>query len=451
MNIDNIDLGMVHISKIEEGDRARKEYGNLLELIESFKVNSIIQPLAVMRKDSGTYLLLAGGRRFRALAQMGKESIPCRIYPSDLTVAEIKSVELAENLNRLDLTWLEKIRLEQQVHNLQVAIHGEKTSTSPDAGGWSKRDTAKLLDKSPASIVQDIMLSEAIEKIPELKECKTKDEARKLLSLMQEGLIKAELSRRITENRGSIPVEQSKLYDSFIVGDFFKSIKNIQDGCIDLVEIDPPYAIDLPELKRLDECRDEKMKSYNEVPTEAYPHFIQETLRQAYRVLTERGWLVMWFGPEPWFDFVYQSIRQAGFTVKRIPGIWVKSIERKIGQTMQPSLNFGNSYEMFFYARKNTGDLYEQGRSNVFAFPPVPALKKIHPTERPVEMIQDLLSTMVGPGSRILVPFLGSGNTLLAASNLGMQTFGYEMSQEYKDSFLLRVHSQTFGKYRSYE
>lgn len=451
MNIDDIKLDMIPIGLIVEGERARGDYGNIESLKISLRADGIIQPLAVKELDNGKYLLLAGGRRYRALSEMKVDKLPCRIYSKELTEIEQKSIELAENLNRLDLSWLEKIRLEQQVHNLQIAIHGEKTSTSPNAEGWSKRDTAKLLDKSPASIVQDIMLSEAVEKIPELKDCKTKDEARKLLSLMQETMIKSELAKRISENRSSIPVEHSKLYDNFVIGDFLKKVREIPGGSIDIVEMDPPYAIDLPELKKLESIGEAEMQWYNEISVEKYPTFIKEAIYQSYRVLSERGWLVMWFGPEPWFDFIYHMLIQAGFKVKRIPGIWVKSTERKMGQTMQPSLHLGNSYEMFFYARKNTGELYEQGRSNIFNFKPVSNQKKVHPTERPVEMIQDILSTLVGPGSRVLVPFLGSGNTLLAASNLGMQAFGYELSQEYKDSFMLRVHEGKFGEYKSYE
>ena len=443
-----VEMKMIPIALIDEGARAREEYGNLQELIESFKTDGIIQPIAVKRKSVETedYLLLAGGRRFRAMKTMGVEEAPCRIYPFTLTAIEEKNIELMENLCRLDLTWLEKIRLEKEIHELQVAIHGEKTSTSPDAEGWSKRDTAKLLDKSPASIVQDIMLTEAVEKIPELRECRTKDEARKILSMLQEDMIKAELASRIEKNRESVPVELMKLCDSFIVGDFLKGVTTIPSSSIDVVEIDPPYSIDLPSLRKLDGPRDEQMKNYNEILSEEYPSFIQRVLKECYRVLSPSGWIVIWFGPEPWFDFIYQMLKQAGFKTRRIPAVWVKPQ----GQSMQPDIYMSNNHEMFFYGRKENG-LLRRARSNVFDFKGVSDSKRIHQTERPIEMMQEILSVFGGPGSRVLVPFLGSGNTLLAASNLGMQAFGYELSSAYKDSFVLRVHEGKFGGYKSYE
>lgn len=443
--LEDIKLDMIPLQLIDEGERAREEYGNIQELIESFKERGVIQPIAVKTTLTG-YLLLAGGRRLRAMKTMGLALAPCRIYSHELSEVEMKSIELEENLLRLDLGWLEKIRLEQQIHNLQVAIHGEKTSTSIDAPGWSKRDTARLLEKSPASIVQDMMLNEVVEKIPELRDCKTKDEARKLLSMMQETMIKAELAARIEKSRGSIPTELVKLCDDFIIGDFLVNVRSIPDNSMDFIEVDPPYAIDLPSLRKLEELQTEQMKNYNEVPAEKYPDFITRTLQQCYRVLAPTGWLLIWFGPEPWFEPIFQMLKQQGFKTRRIPAIWTKPQ----GQSMQPDIYMSNNYEMFFYARKESG-LLKKARSNDFEYTGVTPTKRIHPTERPIEMMQDIISVFAEPGQRILVPFLGSGNTLLAASNLGMQAFGYELSQEYKDSFILRVHEGKFGGYKSYE
>lgn len=104
---------------------------------------------------------------------------------------------------------------------------------------------------------------------------------------------------------------------------------------------------------------------------------------------------------------------------------------------------------MFFYGYKGGGRIKKGGRANVFNYKPVSAGRKIHPTERPIEMIQEVLSTFGSPGDRVLVPYLGSGNTLLASANLQMTSFGYDLSKEYKDRFITKVHESKPPLYTS--
>ncbi len=87
--------------------------------------------------------------------------------------------------------------------------------------------------------------------------------------------------------------------------------------------------------------------------------------------------------------------------------------------------------------------LRARGRSNVFAIPGVPPSQRIHATERPIELMQEILKTFVYPGARVIIPFLGSGNTLIACYKEGMTGFGYDLSAEHKKGFLIRV-AKTF-------
>jgi len=65
-------------------------------------------------------------------------------------------------------------------------------------------------------------------------------------------------------------------------------------------------------------------------------------------------------------------------------------------------------------------------------------------------MYMDLLEVFAKPQQRGLIPFLGSGNCLLAMENLGIQGFGYETSADRKDGFTLKVFNDRPGTYRSY-
>ena len=59
--------------------------------------------------------------------------------------------------------------------------------------------------------------------------------------------------------------------------------------------------------------------------------------------------------------------------------------------------------------------------------------KRYHPTQKPVELIRQILDKYSSPIETIYDPFVGSGSILLAAQKLGHDWIGSEISQEYVD------------------
>lgn len=87
--------------------------------------------------------------------------------------------------------------------------------------------------------------------------------------------------------------------------------------------------------------------------------------------------------------------------------------------------------------------MVERGRLNVFNYPGVPGKQKYHPTQRPVPLISDIFKTLGAGRQNVLVPFLGSGATLLACYALGFNAMGFDLNGEYKSKFMLEVERQT--------
>ncbi|MFA6973093.1 MAG: ParB/RepB/Spo0J family partition protein [Gallionella sp.] len=440
-----ISLKEVPLCSITYGERFREDLGDLSELIFSMKKEGIIQPLAVRDNEDGTYLLLAGGRRYTAATKAGFETVPVRCYPASLSELERRSIELAENIYRKDLDWKDRAKLSKEIYELQVAIHGEKISTAEDAPGVSKRDVADLLGKSHVSLIKDIQRARALEIFPDLGKAKNASDADKMISKMQEEIIRGEMAKRIQEQTANTPIEQvhQKLLSQYFVGDFFSGIASVPNGSIDFIELDPPYAIDLTNQKR--DMTTGYTANYNEVDVENYPEFLSKVLFECNRVMSNSSWMIVWHAKQ-WREVIKNLLTL--YNLQGDEGIWYKG---NVGQTNNPNVHLASCFEPFLYVRKGNPNIIRQGRSNVFYYKPVASAKKSHPTERPIEMIQDMMQTFCWEGARIAVPFLGSGNSILAASNLGMLAFGWDLSQEYKDSYIIKVSGSKPGAYRSYK
>lgn len=56
---------------------------------------------------------------------------------------------------------------------------------------------------------------------------------------------------------------------------------------------------------------------------------------------------------------------------------------------------------------------------------------RIHPTQKPVSLLKDIISVSSNPGDMVFDPFMGSGSTGVAAFELGRKFFGIEKNFEW--------------------
>jgi len=431
-------MKMLPLDNIIVGERFRKDFGDIQSLAEDIEARGIIQPISV----SSDMQLLAGGRRFAAAQQLNMKRIPAlvRVVESNIDARE---VELVENVMRKDFTWQERAALITEIDRMYKEKEGSN---------WSGRKTAELLGKSTGGINRSLQISEAAEYLPELMDYKTEDEAFKTLKKAQEQAIihqmRVQQEDKLVELNDENIDEADKTSQRIFHADNHYNVQDVFEGLteladlqeqigqtkISLVEIDPPYGIDLGEQKKRTSNVQDELNNYTDVPKEEYEDFLKRLCTSVYEVTSDNVWVIFWFGPT-WFTEVKAALTNAGFEVDDIPGIWTKPS----GQTMAPEKYLARAYEPFFIAWKGQPVLKERGRSNVFSFSPVSPAKKFHPTQRPVELMDDLLNTFCYPGSIILVPFLGSGVTLRSAYRLAMTGFGFDLDKKNKDRFLLSL------------
>jgi len=431
----------ISLTDIDFGIRRRQELGDLETLAQEIKDYGLIHPVTLVDKSranpedlkkiesdkSKPFLLLAGGRRFTAFEKFElSQSIPAYVYPRVLNYYEIRKIELIENTGRKGLTWQEEAVMTGELHELEQKIHG-KSHTSA-AGGHGLKETAEMLGKSKSSVKNEVDLAKALRILPELADIKNKTEALKLMREMRK-TDTAERKARRAKNELAIKGEggvKSELMNSYVCGDFFKHAEKLPDNTFDLIEIDPPYAIDLKNAKKNSK---HTTTHYNEVAAEEYEAFMRRTFLYSKELLKSNGWLVCWYAIHPWHSLIVKLLHETGFNFVELPALWIKPG----GQTQRPMERFASCYEPFIYVRKGTsGKLNKPGQRNYLVHPPIPPEQKFHPTHRPISLMEDVIERFI-PEGKVLVPFAGSGVTLRAAHNKGCKAIGYDLSQDSKN------------------
>jgi len=57
--------------------------------------------------------------------------------------------------------------------------------------------------------------------------------------------------------------------------------------------------------------------------------------------------------------------------------------------------------------------------------------EKIHPTQKPVKLLEKLIEIFTDPGEVVIDPCAGSGSTLVAALNKGRKAYGFEIKKDF--------------------
>ncbi len=99
------DMPLNKISANPNQPRKNFDEQALKELSDSIRKHGVIMPIVVNDNKDGTYMIIAGERRFRATKLAGLNSIPVVIR--NYSAREIKEISLIEHLQRADLNPIE--------------------------------------------------------------------------------------------------------------------------------------------------------------------------------------------------------------------------------------------------------------------------------------------------------------------------------------------------------
>lgn len=388
-------------------DRQRKTFDEkkILELAESIERIGILHPLVVEALPDGEFRLVAGERRLRAcrallgrsepvLIRSGQQSvkglIPA-IEHSTLTDDQRYEMELAENLERENLTWQETTEAVAKYHNFKL----EKATAKGSVQTLEK--TRVELQKAKSTVVDAVRLAPHL-KDPEVAKAASAKEALKIVERKAAEQHRAQLAVRF---------DKSKTPHILIHGDALEELAKLPDSSFDVILTDPPYGVGAQSFG--EQAR--TAHNYDDRPEVVLP-LLEKLAQEAHRLAKPTGCIFMFCALRHW-EKLHLDFTLAGWTVRDLPLIWYKLNN---GMLPVPDKEPRQTYECILFAYREQFRVAKQGLSDVLTY--APPTKLLHAAQKPAALLADLLGRVALPGAKILDPFAGSGSIFLACNGL---------------------------------
>lgn len=219
--------------------------------------------------------------------------------------------------------------------------------------------------------------------------------------------------------------------------DGLELLKEIPDESVRLVLTDPPYLIS---------HIGPTGKAYEHFDTEE--SFTMETLEKFvhewYRVLQPGGTLVCWFDLFK-FETLKAQLAKAGFGNRVRTITWMKDG----GNQVEVKLTYVGWTEWALVVSKGPtketvfNNEVVDGKSTphrgYFASRTPRGKERFHPTQKPVDLMQELVKLHSNSGDTVLDSFAGSGATGVAALRTDRYFIGSELNPEYFEQALQRI------------
>jgi site-specific DNA-methyltransferase (adenine-specific) len=215
-------------------------------------------------------------------------------------------------------------------------------------------------------------------------------------------------------------------------------MKDIPDKLIDCIITDLPYGTT--------QCKWDSIIPF-------------EPLWEEYnRVIKDNGAIVL-FGTEPFsshlrlsnlknykYDWIWDKVKGTGFlNAKRQPmrNHELISVFYKKQCTYNPQKTYGHKMKKSYRSKKLQTDVYGEMKNDytyesteryprsIQVFSTDTQNSSLHPTQKPVALIEYLIKTYTNDGEIILDSCMGSGTTGVAALNLDRKFIGMELDENY--------------------
>tara|TARA_R100001460_G_scaffold90549_1_gene132234 strand:+ start:1211 stop:2485 length:1275 start_codon:yes stop_codon:yes gene_type:complete len=393
MNIQNIKTQ--DIKPYLENPRQNKNAINVVK--KSLQEFGFQQPL-VLDKDN---IIVAGHTRLEAAKQLNIKEVPC-IIADNLSEERIKAYRIMDNKSAEYASWDLELLTQELNDLIKMDFDLELTGFSDDE-------------------LDDLGLKYNLDDFEE------------------EGLTDEDASPELVKD----PI--TKLGDIWILGNHrlicgdSTSVDTIDKLMIgnkaDLIFTDPPYGMSYGggraagSSKKGDLVKAHGMITNDDLRGEELNTLLVDALSNSKMFSKEDAPCYVCLNYKNYVHF-QDAFESAGYSIDNCI-VWNK---KSIGLGMS---NYRPQHEFIFYCKgglwygsKNQSDIWSMSRGNTAAY--------VHPTQKPVELIQIALSNSSKKGDIILDVFCGSGSTIIACESISRRAMVVDLDPRYADVIVKR-------------
>ncbi len=458
-------------------DRLRKNHGDIEDFAAGIaEVGHLIQPIVLNRRAEGsvvTFTLVAGGRRTKALELLGW---PLRygfeyVFKEDLAPDVALELELAENVERMEMSWQERCESIRRIHSLKVKLTAEEGTED-----WGHAETGRLVGMQKSNVGIALQLAKALadptdaEKLRWLNGAANfRDAISRLMKWKEDEGMKFLANQLIA--KPSVPSDKSEPTiadeyddlsgdnyfpeDEMLPGDTVETILKdaiaksaeqvipitnmlihskwedyfsaLADGSLDgHIITDPPYGIDMDNIQQQGGGMNiESVRAEHDV--EDNLAMLRAFIPEAYRVLKNERFMVIFCDMEH-FNTLLDIGVAAGFKATRWPIVWVKTHHC---QNNCAQFNFTKATEDAIVFRKGNAILARPPQTNYFIGDNTATKSQHggHPFVKPAALWTWIASHVALKGQTVIDPFMGEASCGEAVLPLGWNYLGIESNE----------------------
>jgi site-specific DNA-methyltransferase (adenine-specific) len=199
-----------------------------------------------------------------------------------------------------------------------------------------------------------------------------------------------------------------------INGDCLIELKNLKDNSVDMILTDPPYGMSFQSNYR-------KVK-HKKIKNDDCLDWLEDFIKEIYRI-SKNNTAHYIFCSIHNIDIFKKEIQKM-FKIKNIL-IWKKN-NTGMGDLKG---SFAPKYEFIIFFHKGRRLINGKRDCDILEFNKTG--NKLHPTEKPVDLLEYLIEKFSDKNDLCIDPFMGSGSTGVAAKNLNRNFIGIELDEEY--------------------